>query len=29
MTAKVLDIIRKVIGAGQPAIRAIFLWLFC
>jgi hypothetical protein len=25
---KVLDIIRKVIGAGQPAIRVAFLWLF-
>jgi hypothetical protein len=24
---KVLDIIRKVIGAGQPAICAVFLWL--
>jgi hypothetical protein len=25
---KVLDIIRKVIGAAQPAIRVAFLWLF-
>jgi hypothetical protein len=25
---KVLDIIGKVIGAGQPAIRGVFLWLF-
>jgi hypothetical protein len=25
---KVLDIIRKVIQAGQPATRVVFLWLF-
>jgi hypothetical protein len=25
---KVMDIIRKVIGAAQPAIRVAFLWLF-
>jgi hypothetical protein len=24
----VLDIIRKVTGAGQPAICVVFLWLF-
>jgi hypothetical protein len=26
-SGKELDIIRKVIGAGQPAIRVVFLWL--
>jgi hypothetical protein len=25
---KVLDIVRKVIGAGQPAIHVVFLCLF-